>query len=504
MKYKYFLLLCLFCLSMKGQIANIEKLSKGKFYSSDIIKDEHNNIKGYFLLFQSDKVANQTFGIEYVVLDENFTRVTNGYITEMKYESWILDSERINVNVVGLYNDKLLIELSDEIEGLNFYKRYRVLDLKSYEISKPFVFKKNKMDLEPVFKRSRMTLAYERESEAIYVFDGVGLVVDNYYEVSKKAPKRYLARYDDNFKEVWKYEYTDRNNKSRTKNISCLASDEDVIVLFNQYSKNDKATSELSLLFIDSKKGKLQGEGKFPETDKFSYRIVNGLIKGDKVYVMGNYGEGNKYGVLRDDDNIGLYKLVFDKTTGKLLESNYFKWEALAGKLDIKSNGYVKKEGLLYPHSMLLKEDGGIIAVAEAFTNYITTNNLYFFEFDDKLGLRDMLEVSKFRNKFSGASITSGTIQARGYFDFIDYQNLGDDEYLFFFNDNEKNAKNRKKNTLYGIVSYSDGKFKRQTLDLKTEKSTIKAYNAKKGYIMLIESFDANKPAEFRLEKINY
>ncbi|MFD2601963.1 DUF6770 family protein [Flavobacterium suzhouense] len=504
MKHIYLLLLCLFCLSMKGQIAKLNEFSKGNFYSSDVIRDEKNNIKGYFLLYKTDKVANQTFGIEYVVLDENFTRVTNGYITEMKYESWILDSERINVNVVGVYNNKLLIELSDEIEGIDFYTRYRVLDLKSYEISKPFVYKKNKMDMDPVFKRSRMSLAYERESERIGVFDGIGLVVDNHYEVSKNSPKRYLAHYDDNFKEVWRYEYSDKNNREKTKNISYLASDEDVLVLFNQYSKYDKATNQLSLLFIDAKKGKLKVETGFPEREEFSYRIVDCYIKGGKVYVLGKYGDGNKIGLLRDEDNFGLYELVFDKASGKLLESNYFKWESLMGKLDIKKNGYVKKEGLLYTHRMLLKEDGGIIAVAEAFTDGITTNDLFFFEFDSKLGLKDMLEVSKFKNSFSGASITAETIRARGYFDFMDCQDLGDDEYLFFFNDNEKNVKNRKSATLYGVVSYSGGKFKKQTINLKTDKSAIRAYSAKKGYLLLIENFDGNKSSEFRLEKINY
>ena len=87
----------------------------------------------------------------------------------------------------------------------------------------------------------------------------------------------------------------------------------------------------------------------------------------------------------------------------------------------------------------------------------------------------------------------------------MDYQNLGDDEYLFFLSDNEKNTKNRNKSTLYGIVSFAEGKFKKQTLNLKTETSSISAYPSKKGYITLVENFDAkNKSTEIRLEKINY
>ncbi len=49
-------MLCCFT-SMYGQIADLAKLSSGKFYSSDVIKDSDNNIKGYFLLFETDEIA---------------------------------------------------------------------------------------------------------------------------------------------------------------------------------------------------------------------------------------------------------------------------------------------------------------------------------------------------------------------------------------------------------------------------------------------------------------
>jgi hypothetical protein len=187
------------------------------------------------------------------------------------------------------------------------------------------------------------------------------------------------------------------------------------------------------------------------------------------------------------------------------LSSDYLKWESLVGKLDINKKGYVKKEGYMYPHNMLLKDDGNIIVIAETFMQSpVTTNNMYFFELDNKLAVKQLFEVAKFKNKYPSTAAHSTTIKRYGYFDFMDYQVLGDDEYLFFLNDNEKNSRNRKASTLYGIVSYSDGKFKRQTLNLKTETSTIKAYGAKKGYLLLIENFDVSKPAEFRLEKINY
>ncbi|MNK01365.1 hypothetical protein D3C87_191620 [compost metagenome] len=501
------LLLCLFCFTTYGQVTNLSKLSKGKFYSSDVIKDDNNNIRGYFILFESDKVAKETVELEYVVLDENLTKVTNGFMTEMKYESWLIDAQKITVGV-SLYKNKLLLELADQANGQELFQRYRILDVVSNEMSKPFIFNKGQLKLDPVFSRKNSEWS-NNQSEAITFYDGLGLMVNSLtFEKKEGRTKKYLAHYNDDFKEVWKYEYSDIKDK-RQKYLSYLASDEDMIVIFNHYVTNKTQPTylpEVSILFLDAKNGTLRKEFTFPELDKFSYRVVNCVITKDKISLMGNYSKGDKFATLDDTKNIGLYKFVFDKATGELLDKDYFKWESLAGTLDIKKNGYIKKEGQLYTHDMLLKSDGNIIVVTEAFINKpIITNNMYFFELDNKLAFKDVFEVTKFRNKFTSTSGYSADIKKYGLFDFIDYQDLGDDEYLFYLNDNEKKSKNRKKSTLYGIVSYSDGKFKRQTLDLKTETSTINAYNSKKGYLMLVENFDEkNKPTEFRLEKVNF
>jgi hypothetical protein len=95
-------------------------------------------------------------------------------------------------------------------------------------------------------------------------------------------------------------------------------------------------------------------------------------------------------------------------------------------------------------------------------------------------------------------------IKEFGAFDYMDFQDLDDDEFLFYFSDNEKKSKNRNQNTKFGIVSYSNEEFNKKQLNLKTDISTIFAYPAKKGYIMLIEFFDAkSKPSQIRLEKVN-
>lgn len=508
MKNNYLLvfLLCVFSFS-QAQVVDLEKLSKGKLYSSDEIKDENNNIKGYFLLFENDKVSKETYELEYIVLDENLTKVTNGFLTEMKFESWLMNAEKIKASV-SLYNNRLLIKFSDYREGVEFFQRYRFLDLLTNKLSEPFIYNKGEMKVNPEFDR-KMTNAENNYSENLFLYTGMGLVVNSeLLDKKENLTERYLAHLDNDFKEVWRYNYNNKEEK-RYKRAIYIKSDEDVLITLLRSRKkgmNESDVNEPSVLFIDAKTGSLRKEFIFPDLKSFSYQIVDCKILSDKIYLAGNYSKFNTTGYVDDTEGIGLFNFVFEKKTGKLTNSHYLKWEALKDKLPVNNKGFVKKEGYLFPHKMLFTSDDKIIVVAETFLQTpITTNNMYFFELSDKLAFNKVFEVEKFRNKFPQTSAHSTNIKRYGLFDFIDYQDLGDDEYVFLINDNEKKSKNRKKSTLYGIVTYSDGVFKRETLELKTETSTKYISNAKNGYLLIIEAFDdRNKSAEFRLEKINY
>lgn len=508
MKIKLIIIFCILHSFANAQITSLNKLSSGRLYATKDIKDVNNNIKGYFLLFENDKVAKETYQLEYVILDENLTKVTNGTVNEMKFESFLIDAKKINV-ALWLNKTQLLIEFVDDFESVQAYRRYRILDIKTNKLSDPFIFNKDAIVKNPVFDR-KMKNYQENESEAMAYYEDVGLIV-NSRVTDKKTKKndRYLAHYDDDFNQTWKYVYenVETTDPKKFKSLEYLKSDSDVIVLFNHVSKKTGIyLNDYTTLFLDARTGKLIKEFNFPQTDKYAYKVVDCKITDDKIYLFGNFSVKSQFGNIDDVENLGLFEFIFDKTTAKQLNNRYLNWKEISGKLDVNDKGYVKKEGYLYIHNMLLLENDKIIVVAETFTQSpITTNNMYFFELSPKFTLSQLFEVTKFRNKFPKTTAHSTDIKKYGLFDFTDYQKLGDDEYLFYLSDNEKKSRNRNKNLLYGIVSYSDGKFKRQTLDLKTETSSIHAMNGKKGYLVLFEDFDEkNKPSEIRLEKINY
>lgn len=508
MKTKFLsLLLFISSFGLKAQITDLQKMSHGRYYSSDAIKDSNNNIKGYFFLFETDKINKETYELEYVVLDENLTKVTNGFITEMKYENWAMKAERIKVEV-SLFGDKLLIRFNDDF-GQNMsevYKRFRILDIKTNKLSEPFIYNEGKIVLNPTFDRKLKN--YDgNESQDMRFYNGVGLIVTDNYNKAVKSDNKYLVKLDENFKEVWRTVYENGTDKKRTRTINYLNSDKEVIVMFNHTQKNWlKMLNDFSVLVYDAKTGKLVTEFQFPNMEDFAYKVVDVKLSENEIILMGNFSAKSEQGYTNDTDNTGLFSYRLDKATGKMLDKKFLYWQDVGAKMNINGSGKIKSEGYVYVHNMLPLSDGRIIAVCEAFLQQpITSNNMYFLELSKDLKLNQVFEVDKFRNKFPGTLAHSDKIKKAGLFDFMDYQNMGDDEFLFFLNDNEKGSRNRNKSTLYGIVSYSDGKFAKQTLNLKTETSSISAFPSKKGYIALVENFDqANKPTEIRLEKINY
>ncbi|HNP32530.1 MAG TPA: hypothetical protein PKN96_04510 [Flavobacterium sp.] len=505
MKTKILFLFLIASMGINAQITDLKKLSSGKYYSSDIIKDSNNNIKGYFFLFESDKIAKETYELEYVVLDENLTKVTNGFITEMKYESWLISARNIDVNLT-LYKNKLLIQFQDYFDpnGIAGYRRFRILDLQTNKISDPFIFNQGKMVINP--KVDRKIKNYSTvQSEEMQFCNEVGLIVDS-RNLDREYENRYLALYDDKSNEVWRTVYENGEDKKRIKSLTYMNSDKDILVYFNHFNKRAIYVNDFSVLLIDAKNGKIIKEFFFPNVDDYAYKLVDVVIKENEVTLLGNFTAKSDYGFTSDTDNTGLFSFRLDKKTGKTLDSKFIYWKNCGTKMAINSSGYIKDEGYIFIHNMLPLSDGRIIAVCETFLQQpITTNNMYFLELSKDLKLNQVFEVDKYKNKFPGTVAHSNDIKKNGLFDFMGYQNLGDDEFLFFLSDNEKGSKNRKKSTLYDVVSFADGKFNKQMLNLKTETSTISAFPSKKGYIALIENFDQDdKPSEIRLEKINY
>lgn len=509
MRYNYFLLLYVLCFSMQAQISKLNEYSKGKFYSSDIIKDGDNNVKGYLLLYETDKIAKETYIVEYVLLDENLTRVTSGFITEQKYDGYSLVK---NINVeVSLYKDKLLLELSDDFETVRAYKRYRMLDIKTFEMSEPFVMKDGKLIYNPKFDRTWRD-DRDKESDEIRFLNGVGLVAYSpFITKNSKNREKYITHYDNNLQFVWKYVYDVADGVSKyidQKFAVYTDSDEGLIVMGIMGTRaKGKFTNVLTVHFIDPKKGVLIKETIFPEGTKIAYEIDECIITKDKVIFTGIYKKGAQWMNVVGPMSEGVFIYAYDRVALEIINNKRRTWKELVGNEYVfNKRNMIEGKGSLYVHDVLPLSNGGLVMVCEAYEIApIITSDLCFVELTPDFLMKQVFVAEKFSTKFPESMQITYDLTKYGLLDYVDYQNLDNDEFIFLFLDNEKNSTDRKHSTKYSIVSYSENKFVRQNIDLKATGITKRIVNAKKGYILIQEEFkDKNKPKEFRLEKVNY
>jgi hypothetical protein len=133
-------------------------------------------------------------------------------------------------------------------------------------------------------------------------------------------------------------------------------------------------------------------------------------------------------------------------------------------------------------------------------------NDLFFMELDKDMKVVQFQRIDKEKKTIrNGVKMSGSLVSYYGYFDYAGYQDLGNDNYQFFYYNKQKPEDGGKKQWVLGIVSYKDGKFSEQKLPLKSEDgSDMLITPAKKGYIMVYETFkDKDRSPELRLEKIN-
>jgi hypothetical protein len=342
--------LLIFTQFVLAQMVELSKLSSGKLYDSDVIKDDKNNIKGYFLLFESDKIQKETYILEYVVLDENLTKVTNGYIEEMKYSSLLLKADKITTDIT-LFNNKLLIELNDDTDNGKIFRRYRTLDLANNKISEIFIFRNGKIEIAPKFDRKLKNFDINQTDKIIGV-DGIGFVIIK-EEKDQTSKEKFVVSLDDNFNKRWKTIYEVTKNDNGFKELKFLDSSNNFIVFSNHYTKGGYYKPVNSIIAFDAITGKLNFEFLYSNQDKYTYKVVDSYINNEELILLGNYSKKSDYGFINDEENLGLFKIKLNLKTGKKLEEKFLNWTELSSKIEINKYGEIKKEGFVFVHELL-------------------------------------------------------------------------------------------------------------------------------------------------------
>uniref|UniRef100_UPI004048FD7C DUF6770 family protein n=1 Tax=Flavobacterium sp. TaxID=239 RepID=UPI004048FD7C len=524
-------LILLFSTALFSQVQKLSALSKGKFIDSRVIFDDNSeDVFGYILLYELDAKSREVSEFEYIVLDKNLNILTSNSFIQGLYRGHLVKTgpkfsyiKKIkNELFFGLHDTTPSMQLNPYVTYL-FNHRYRKLNLIDFTLSEEFVIEKDmfKERISKVGDNYEMMKLLDFQSIIPTKSEHFVLFSDSEYKLptlplnfEKQLKKKHISiknfsLLDHNLKIVWTKQI---NGDDEVKgNYTYVTSDSTTLVIKKEsYDKKLKENFvKISYLIYDIKTGNEIGVIPFEDVQ---YKIPGSYvsIKDDKLIFYGFlYRLDDKN--LATDTKVGYVKMVIDKKTGKELKRNYFLMTDLQPHLNmINTYGYMPDYGKLTFHEFLSLKNGNTIGIAEIFdfdTSSTTIKELCVVEFDADMKIKYFKNVPKQINKLSVSLWTSGQIRLYDYFDYFYSQKLDNqDNYVFFYANNEKEGRQKDKlknpNWILGIITYVDGEFNYDKIQLTNINSQIIPGMAKNGYVKLMEI--SEKEIEVRLEKVNY
>lgn len=535
-----------FGLIMQGQVVELQKLSTGELVQSQPLYNKaQDDIYGYFFIFKRDRLDKKEFLYEYTLLDKNLNTVLSGNFIEK------LGDYGKFIEVHGIYREGYITFKIDEKFmqwGAKIRTKYRVLDIGQNTISEGFVLSK---ELEKRYHEKPKTV---KESTVFTLYPNsfgyhlitpveTNLESGMYSLVPKEGDyesrRRGIVFFDAQLNPKWSYKFNQKDSSRKQYEEVFFSNSRhaqtNILVgrrLFNG-SKNEKLREKGALfntfLFFHKDTGQLLNEftpfglQTAGDAQAKEVSVITTFINPDETVTFLNriMSPTVKKFTLDEEKIIGFSKADYDINTGKELSRHFFTWDQLTAHLNINKNGYITEKGepnsYLYLHEAILKSDGNILFITEQYKTL--TGNMFIggsqgvkiadmilFEVDKHMNLVNFTKVSKeATNHRIGVKMEGVAADAYGMFDYSGYQDLGNDDYIFYYYNKQKPENGGKKQNVLGIVSYKNGQFSEQKLPLQSrDGSELAIAPAKKGYIMIVENYkNKNQGVEIRLERVN-
>lgn len=508
MKQIGLLMLLLITTSLQAQIQKMSKLSQNKFLDSEIIYEENGeDIWGYFLLYKADMVSKDFLKLEYIVLDKNLNKVGSNTFEHDYYDSWIADIMP-DINTIIKSKNELILAIGFDYDEILNKKNYafRRINLNDFSVGNTFFYiddiriEDNKIMDRLIDEKKEPTSFKPIKS---YGFLKSNFTVKDYRKLDSNINNVILKKHeydflDLNFNKKWGIEFNKIDNGYDFH--SYFESNDKVIVfLKSQFGKAFKKIRSVFYKIIDINSGEILYE--IPLTDsKYSYLTKEVIFQGDNIIFYEEFSEFKNGGFF--DKSLGITKRIFNLTTKSITDQNFFYWTDLMNFIKIDKYGKVNNSDYIHFLDFKLTSNGKTLIIGEGYERgkSTKTKNLYALELDLNLKISSFNEILKNVNKYSNLDVNGGELEKNKLFDFMYSQKVTNDEYIYFYQDNEKGKKN--KIWTLGVIVYADAKFSNQKINLKTEEGIIHPIKAKKGYIILQEVTKSD--VEIRLEKIVY
>lgn len=503
-----------------AQTRDLVALAQGEFLGMNALFDENDNLFGYISLYDYGKSGAKTKKFEYVILDKNLNPFANntfqGDITAGDYFGYIhfdgsivLSPTRIDASLVKqseLFSPSaMVINLKDNTIKRKIYYDFDHGTFK--EIERHDLWTENRKE----FKAEKKQNGFNYISDVNEIKEG-GFLAHEYDDYGRYVKNNRLMRFDENKKELWRYEYNQNGTKKESQIINFLEKDEKYYycLLWDRKKKADIGdygmptvwAHTFHLLVLDMQTGKEVHKKEIADPENvlpmimryptYGYGMLdNDMTFDDKIVVVGRLSD--------ELYNTGICRLLIDrKTFSTDLKILTFKDDFKVHIPKINAKGFVETGYFLDPRDIFFMKDGSIGMLFEKYkppTEYTAqkTTDLVYVYTDKNFKIAGVTVLEKEKSRWLNT-------------DYLFSQNINDgNDLVFFYRDYQKDDESKNRNWNLFINTLINGKFKQEMIPMSSKENFfIYPYIAKEGYILLHEFNKKAKYNQIRLERLNY
>ncbi|THU41775.1 hypothetical protein FAM09_06650 [Niastella caeni] len=476
--------------------------------SGPIIANEE--IKGYFLFYQSDKVDKKTNEYTLQILDENVNKVK-----EIKFT----DSKNILLLESSYNGSDIMFMFYDQDQKLMDYRVYEIDGKQKFNYQYPIESKSMS------YITSALSInTEETQNKSLYAIENRGFVTSIPYKDGKNYSFE-VSFYQTDKKKQWKYTPDDPERVASPQFLGYS----DSVVVFEVLKRTKLLSTKMEswLLGIYLHNGKKAFEFE-TDREKYNFYPMNvTTLRNNGFMLIGPYYEKDDRVV--KDKSLGLGVWVMNNQ-GKVVNAKYNSWSGDISKhLKIDSRGRVDELGYIYFHRILQTEDGKIFAIGEGYkkvadavgiglavlgggtnTTKMKITDMVMLQFNDKFDVQSAQIFDKNTNTMSlpGQDIYSAPMLAfmiKYVYNGFDYAFSQTDKTHSTFTVGYTDYVRSKdyKGLTFNAISYYNNNITTDKINLKTSSSSMRIMPAKTGSVMLLEYFKKDKRLDMHLEKLN-
>lgn len=493
--------------SMNAQKLSFDNISKVYVRSAGpIISGKE--VSGYYFLYKLEKVDKKNSLFKLVFTDANLNKVADKEITMLSND--FID----NASFDGEYISIKFLSIASSFKGptKDGTETIKIFDIKANEVK---TIEKNANGMAYFYQAmlSGATDNDEIENTDLIAIPKAGLIDVIPVALGKTSAfgikgakvgvEISMIPLGNSTAKAWKY-----TSPADQIEIPTYLGSSNEISLFSIMNKDDLMSRSVTFktLCIDNNTGKMMFNKEFADDKNILY--VNNyayLPELKQNIISGTLIQKNRKTKKAATDGVFLANI---DNKGTILNKQYILWDEFLTQFNLKNEeGKPLDVSSIYIHKIVSTNDGKIFVIGEAHDDAVI-KDFIIIELDKAL---KPVKANVFhKEKHNGGGYGSGVNQVGsamlplvlkywGAFDYA-YTQEKDDKSTFTICYTYKESST----DYFGSITYTDGKFVKDKISLKTEASKLRIYPAKPGYIMINEYFKKTKKMESRLEKFNF